>query len=387
MEVLGNAVGIIYIVVTLVIGTAIFFKLRYIYLGNVATGMFRAWLECVVGTFFALGLVFWMASAAIYAVVAFIIKYWLGILGTIVLLVGIGIWCGLFESADDNEENNGGNKAKKTGLIVCCIGLLLFGIGVFHNSEKEAAKNVPQASTNQNINAKNNNKISVMAEEAAKGYSNKVLKCDVSGTDKFNNKIRLENDISVNLFDGRSGEQLEEVARKNLRSAFQGNPEMVAEAQMSRIIEARLNLQKKAEFNTEVIINSDNKAVVRLAIKCIDSALMEKTFEEFLKGEAPKRIASYNPGKSFFSNIQSAPTELISILYADATEYACGHPSFKKNVTTIDLEFSRDAEKESRLRIKKIPEFEIVQSFWDGKYEQIFFDNKLFNMHMNSVGN
>jgi|GEM_PF-5883192 len=387
MEAIGNALGIIFIVLTLLIGTGVFLKRRYIYFGDVATGMFSAWLGCVVGTGFILGLIFWLAAGIISAIISFIMNYWMGILGIIVLLIGICIWCGLFEPADSenaNENSDENPKSKRTGIVVCCVGIVVLAIGVFGHGGKETPKNIQQSSINQKVNA-NNNKAPMAPEEVIRVYSNMVLKYDDSGTEKFTNKIRLVDDVFVRLFDGRSSKEKEDRDRNDLKERFNGTlwfqniHVKLTEEQLNKIVDAHINLQKKAKFDTK-IISDDKKGVIRLAVQCIDSALMEKTFEDFLKREIPKRFAAYKPGTSFLDFIQAAPQEQIGNLLVEATEYTCEHPAFKASMTNIDVTFSRDTENDEVLRIDKIPE--VCLSFWDKKYAEIFFDNNMFFAHM-----
>ena len=152
MEIIGSGMALIFIISTLVIGTGVFLKQSYIYFGDPLQARFNAWLGCIVGTGFVLAVIFWLAAAAVYAVVIFIMTYWIAILGIIVLLIGIGIWSGLFEPADNENANDNSDekpKSKRTGIIVCCVGLVVFAIGIFGHGGKETQRNVSVATTQQ----------------------------------------------------------------------------------------------------------------------------------------------------------------------------------------------------------------------------------------------
>ena len=189
MEVISNVVGIIIIVLALLIGTGIFFKMRYIYFGNIAMGMLSAWLSCVIGTAAVLWAIFLFASMAVIAVITFIVTHWMEILGIIVLLIGGAIWGGWFEPANsENENENTGesHKTKRTGIIVCCVGGVFLLMGIFGHGTKEVPNkmtvNTTQQTT-QNLNTGNT------APKSTVDDSKKILMGYVNQKDQYDKEI------------------------------------------------------------------------------------------------------------------------------------------------------------------------------------------------------
>ncbi|MDD4600022.1 hypothetical protein SDC9_20885 [bioreactor metagenome] len=145
METIGNSIGIIWMIATGIIGTAVFLKMRYIYFGDVAKGMFSAWLSCVVGAGVVLGIIGWIAGAIVLVIISFIISYWISIVGGIILLVGLGVLGNMSDGDNPDQASNNKVTMKKIGLIACCAGVIIFAFGIFGHSSKEAPKTAPVA--------------------------------------------------------------------------------------------------------------------------------------------------------------------------------------------------------------------------------------------------
>lgn len=176
-------------ILTLVVGTGMFLRRKYIYIGDPLKAGFDAWLGCVVAAFFGLGIIFLPIYMAAMAVITFIVTYWMQILGIVVLLIGIAIWAGLFEpvNAENTDENTGeSRKTKRTGIIVCCVGGVFLLMGIFGHGTKEVPNKMSATTTQsatQNFNSGNT------TTKTAVDDSKKILMEYVNKKDQYDKEI------------------------------------------------------------------------------------------------------------------------------------------------------------------------------------------------------
>lgn len=147
---------IIYLVLTVVIGTMVFYKINktssVVYFGSLGKSIFSFWLSCVVATGFVLGIIGMVFLEAVVAIIDFIATYYLHMIGAVTFLVGIALLIGLFEpvNGENIADADGGKKKKRNGIIVCCLGIAVFGGGMIKNNHvKEPAPVVNSMSTNE----------------------------------------------------------------------------------------------------------------------------------------------------------------------------------------------------------------------------------------------